>query len=101
MYYRMNGGPECKQLRKYVLPLMIKFHKTMDAIDPNLVCDINDWMEKVLTIRIIRQMKKLGAFVYESTDKIPNKHYKRYQEELKKLKSPQGRFKAEQFYVMA
>jgi hypothetical protein len=98
LYYKMFGGLECTQLRKSVLPLLIRFHKTMDDVDKNLVCDINDLLQKLMTIRTLRQLRKFGFLIYEVTRCIPDKHYKRYQLELRKLKEMKSEYKPEQFY---
>lgn len=94
----MFGALQCKQLRKSVLPLLIKFHKTMDDVDKNLVCDINDLLLKLMTIRTLRQLKKFGFFIYEITGNIPDKHYKRYQLELRELRELKSKYRPEQFY---
>ena len=99
VYYKAFSGPEWNKLQKFVLPLMIKFHKTMDLIDKNLVWDLNEMIKRIATYSTIRQLKRLGAMVYENTEAIPTKHYKRYQDELKNLRDLQQEFDSEKFYV--
>jgi len=101
MYYKSFSGPECKKLRKYVLPLMIRFYKTADNIDKNLICDMNELSKKVITLSTLRQLKKLGALVYEERQLVPTKYYRRYQNELQKLKVVEKEFKEAKFYALA
>lgn len=100
MYYKSFSGPESKQLRKYVLPLLIRLYKTADSIDKNLICDMNECVKKVITLSTLRQLKKLGALVYEEKQVIPNKYYSCYQQELEKLKVVQKEFKEAKFYAL-
>ena len=70
----------------------------MQDVDKNLVCDVNDLLLKLMTIRTLRQLKKFGFFIYEVTGHIPDKHYKRYQLELKEFQEVKEEYKPEQFY---
>mmetsp|Transcript_39210 Transcript_39210/g.44931 ORF Transcript_39210/g.44931 Transcript_39210/m.44931 type:complete len:83 (+) Transcript_39210:770-1018(+) len=76
---------------------MINFYKTLNAIDKNLACDLNDMFKRVVSISTARQLKKLGALVYDSNLAVPEKPYLLYKEELRLLKLTQKDFENSKF----
>jgi len=99
LYYKIMEGSQSKKLRKFVLPLQLKLYKTMNKMDSNLFCDINDLLLRITTKSLIRQLVKLGVLYYINSTKIPDNFIRGLKKELEQLKKSQKEFKRSQVYA--
>jgi hypothetical protein len=99
MYYTTFSDLRNKTLRKKILPLMLKFYKTCDKIDRNLVCDMNEIYKKVTTTSVLSQLRKLGCLAFHITAKIPDSYYAKYAQQLEKAQAVENLCSKREIYA--